>query len=458
MSQHQRWMALAMVVVASGCVLAPRAAREEQAAVARAGEAYAAPFDERALPEIPAAPTWRDLVRRALVANGELEAAYYAWAAAAHRIDQAGAYPNTPFSLDVGRALSGAGSGFDRTSLVFGFDPMEDLAFPTKVYQAAKVATAEARTAGRRLVALRFDLQRRTLNAWYDYVLLAEQQRVAEARTVLARVDLATAAARVAGGAEGSLLVTADALTHRAEDERDTLAASLRRARAGLNAMLARAADVPLAPPETLEPARPLPGDDGWILAVAAERDPELAILASEIQGRDDALALARQRYIPDFNPFVGTEGAAAQMAGVVISIPTMLREVGAMIRAAREELDEARVRERQARFDRASAVVAALVTVRDADRRARVYAGPLREAAERAVVTADVAYAGDVGTYDALLEARRLPLDVRLLAAEARTMREKAVADLEALIGVDAETLAATAPGERVAAREDAR
>lgn len=455
---HQRWMMLALAVVASGCVLAPRAAREEQAAVARAGEAYAVPFGDRVLPEIPVRPTWRDVVRRALVANGELEEAYYAWAAAAHRIDQAGAYPNTPFSLDVARALSGSGSGFDRTSLVFGFDPMEDLAFPTKVYQAAKVATDEARTAGRRLVALRFDLQRRTLQAWYDYALLAEQQRVAEARAALARVDVATAAARVAGGAERASLIAADAATHRADDDQATLAASVRRARAELNAMLARPPESPLSPPAEIESGRPLPANDAWILAVAAERDPELAILASEVQGRDDALALARLRYIPDFNPFVGTEGAAAQMAGVVISIPTMLREVGAMIRAARAELDGARARERQARFDRASAVLVALVTARDADRRAAVYAGPLRDAAERAVVTADLAYAGDAGTYDALLEARRLPLDVRLLAAEARTLREKAVADLEALLGIDAETLTAAEPGDRVAVTEDAR
>jgi len=455
---HQRWMMLGLAVVASGCVLAPRAAREEQAAVARAGEAYAVPFDERVLPELPAAPTWRDVLRRALVANGELEEAYYAWAAAVHRIDQAGAYPNTPFSLDVSRALSGAGDGFDRTSLVFGFDPMEDLAFPTKVYQAATVATDEARTAGRRLVALRFDLQRRTLKAWYDYALLAEQQRVADARAALARVDVATAAARVAGGAERASLIAADAATHRADDEWAALAASVRRARAELNAMLARAPEAPLTPPAEIEPGRSLPADDAWILAVAAERDPELAILASEVQGRDDALALARLRYIPDFNPFVGTEGAAAQMAGVVISIPTMLREVGAMIRAARAELAAARARERQARFDRASAVVAALVTARDADRRAALYGGPLRDAAERAVVTADIAYAGDVGTYDALLEARRLPLDVRLLAAEARTLREKAIADLEALLGVDAETLTAAAHAERVAVTEGAR
>lgn len=453
------WIAaLSALATASGCVLAPGAAREEQRAVERAGAAYAAPFQDRALPPVPDEPTWRDVVTRTLVASGELEATYFAWAAAAHRIDQAGAYPNTPFSLDVTRALSGAGNGFDGTSLVFGFAPMENLEFPTKVYQAAKVATDEARVAGHRLVALRFEVQRRTLNAWHEYVLLAEQRRVAEARAALARVDVATAAARVAGGGERAMLIAAESGTLRAGDEVATLDASLRRARAALNAMMARDPGAPLTPPGGLEPPRPLPADDAWVLAVAGERDPELATLAREVEGRGDALALARQQYIPDFNPFVGTDGAAAQMAGLAISIPTLLREVGAMVRAAQAELDASRARQRQAGFDRGAAVVAALATARDAERRAALYAGPLQAAAERAVATADVAYVGDVGAYDALLQARRLRLDVRLLAAEAATMRAKAVADLEALLGIGAETLAANDPATRTAVAEVTR
>jgi outer membrane protein TolC len=446
---------LALVAFTSSCVLAPRAAREEQAAAARAGEPYRTPFAARDLPAVPPAPTWRDVVARTLLANGDLEAAYYAWAAAAHRIDQAGAYPNTAFSLDVSRALSGGGSAFERTSLALGFDPMENLAFPTKVYQAAKVATDEARVAGQRLVALRFDLQRRTLHAWHAYVLLAERVRIARAKASLAALEVEAAGARVAGGAERQMLVAAESARLLATNDVAATEAMLPGARATLNAGMGREPDAPLAPPAALEPPRPLPADDAWLLGIAAARDPELATLAREVEGRRDALALARQQYIPDFNPFVGTDGAAAQMAGVVISIPTLLREVGAMVRAARAELAAAHARERQAHFDRSAAVVAALALARDAERRAALYAGPLQALAERAVEAADVAYGGEVGVYTDLLQARRTRLDVRLLAAEARTAGADAVADLEALLGVDAETLTATAPPDAVAVAE---
>lgn len=442
-----RVAALGLLVTASGCVLAPRAAKEERAALVRAGTAYAQPFPERTLPPLPAAPTWQDVVGRTLAASGDLEAAYFAWAAAVHRIDRAGAYPNTAFSLDVSRAFSGAGSGFDRTSLALGFDPMENLAFPTKVYQAAKVATAEARQAGARLVAVRFDLRRRVLIAWADYGLLAERVRIARERAGLRRLQSATAAAGVAGGEGRERWLDAENAAAVADDTALTLAAELRQARAGLNAMMARDPDAPLPPPTAAEPPHDLASDDASVLAVAGATDPELAVLAREVEGRRDALALARLQYIPDFNPFVGTDGAAAQMAGVVVSIPTMLREVGAMIRENRAELQGALARHRQATVDRSAAVVAALVLVRDGERRVTLATDVLPATAERAAHAAALAYANASATFDDVVMARSLVLDVATLAAEARAAHARAVADLEALLGVDVETLGTDPP-----------
>lgn len=272
--RHHDWMVgLALLVAASGCVLAPRAARDERTALARAGEPYRDPFPDRALPTIPDAPTWRDVLARALAANGEIEAAYFAWAAAVHRIERAGAYPNTALSLDVSRALSGGG-GFDGTSLTLGFDPMENLAFPTKVYQAAKVATAEAQAAGRRLVALRFDVQRRVRHEWLDYALAAERLRLARERASLLALRARTAAARVAGGATRADFLQAERARQLADSEVATLAAELPQRRARLNALMDREVDAPLAAPSALEPARPLGRDDAALLALAAAHDP----------------------------------------------------------------------------------------------------------------------------------------------------------------------------------------
>jgi outer membrane protein TolC len=434
--------ALGLVAVTSGCALAPRAAKDEQASLARVGAPYREPFAARVLPDLPEAPSWRDVVARTLAASGELEAAYFGWAAAVHRIDRAGAYPNTPFSLDLSRAFSGDGSGFDRTSIALGFDPMENLAFPTKVYQSAKVATADAQAAGRRFVALRFDLRRRALGAWADYGLVAERLRVAREKAGLLGLQARTAAAQVAGGAGREQLLRAESALALANDDVARLAADTTRARASLNALMARIPDASLPPPASAAATRALPADDAGILAVAGIRDPELAVLAREVQGRHDALALARLQYIPDFNPFVGTDGAASQMAGVVISIPTMLREVGAMIRESRADLDATLARYRQARFDRAAAVVAALSMIRDAERRITLADGVLRTSAERIIDATARAYGSGTTSFEELLAARSASLDVAVFGAEARAAHDRAVADLEALLGVDVETL----------------
>src|SRR6266540_3599419 len=96
-----RIVPLVLPVLLGGCVLAPREAKDETAAMELGGESYRKPFEERDLPELPPEPTSDDVLRRALLANGEVEAAYYEWAAAVHRIRQAGSYPNTPLSVNL---------------------------------------------------------------------------------------------------------------------------------------------------------------------------------------------------------------------------------------------------------------------------------------------------------------------------------------------------------------------
>jgi hypothetical protein len=225
---------------------------------------------------------------------------------------------------------------------------------------------------------------------------------------------------------------------------------------------MARPADASLPPPTVRDAWRALPVDDAGVLAVAGVADPVLAALAREVEGRRDALALARLRYIPDFNPFVGTDGAAAQMAGIVVSIPTMLREVGAMVRESRAELDGALARMRQTDLDRRAAVVAALTMVRDGERRAALADGVLRRSAERVVAATETAYANDTASFEEMVAARTALLDVALLRAEAGTARARSLAELEALLGVDLEALdeaaATMAPHTVAAAKETDR
>src|SRR4051812_16311872 len=192
----------APAILVGGCVLAPGGAKHEKSAVARAGKPYEKPFDQRALPDLPADPSWQDVLHRAFLANGELEAAYFAWAAAVARIQQAGAWPNTPVSVGFEYMFSGGRmKSWDRTTITVAPDSMQNLSFPTKTYQAAKVALDEAQAAGERFRAVKFELQRRVLTEYFDYALLAERARVQRENAGLLKVVSDTAMARVQAGA-----------------------------------------------------------------------------------------------------------------------------------------------------------------------------------------------------------------------------------------------------------------
>lgn len=431
---------LALASIVTACSLAPRATKAERARAEAAGVAWEGPRAERRLPELPAAPDWRDVVGRALVANGELEAAYREWQAALARIDAAAAYPNTNVSVGFEYLVSGQGlSAWDRTTLEFGFDPMQNLAFPTKVLAAGEIALAEARAAGERFAAARFALKRRVLTTWWDYALAAERVRLAEETLALARLGAATARAGTGAGggvadalgAEAALL-EADADLARLEAERTGL-------RAALNALVLRPAAAPLEPPATLPPPRPLPAD----AALSTQANPMLRALAHDVAGREEALDLAWQQIIPDVNPFVGLTGSMERAAGLMLSIPIRIPLIRAGIAEARAMLARAEALRDQAGHDRDAELVATLAALHDADRRAALWSERIVPVLGEVAAARRASYAAEAGGLAALLEAERTVLDARLLAAELRVARETRLAELEELVGADAEALA---------------
>jgi len=438
---HRCWP-IAMLLFA-GCSLAPREAAEERERMQAAGAVYAEPAPQRLAPELPPEPRWRDVLRHAFLTNGELEAAYFAWRAAVERIDIAAGYPNTNVNVGFEYLFSGGNlTGWDRTSLSVGFDPMQNLSFPTKVLAAGRVATADARAAGERFAAAKFALQRQVLAAWLDYALLAERVRIQRDQLAILRLGAAGAAARVRGGLPQEELLMADVEHGHGEHMLLELEAALPAARARLNALAGRATDAPLPPPALPAP-RPLP-DDAALLAAGTRANPELAALARDTLGRAEALDLARQQYFPDINPFVGLSGSMEQVAGAAVALATTIPQIRAGIREARANLRGSEALARQGGLERDAAFVAALLTLRSAELQIAVLDDHVTPAATQAADAAERAYAAGSGDLATWLAGQQALLDLRLSIAETRIARERQVAELEALAGVDAERLAA--------------
>jgi outer membrane protein, heavy metal efflux system len=445
---------LTLAWACAGCVLAPEGTQAERDALESAGTPFERPFPERELPELPSPAGWRDVLQRAFLANGELEAAWFEWSAAVSRVSIAAGYPNTNLAPSFSYLLSGGGmKAWDRTTIEIGFDPMANLALPVKVRKAGQVALEEARATGRRFEAAKFRVQRTVLEGYLELALAQEQLRIARESLSLAEIGAETSARRVEAGGMEREATRAWIAAQKLVDEVRNLESEVRARRAALNGLLARAPDAPLVLPEGLPEARPIPADDAALIAAGVEANPELEALAHETLGRADALELARLHYLPDFNPFFSFTGSVEQVLGAGVTLPTTLPQIRAGVEEARAMLRASEALARQSRSDRAAGFVAALVALRNSERQSALFERSILPAAEQMLASARPAYAAGSASLLDLLDAQRALLEVRSTLAEARIEREKRLAELEELAGLDVETLGAPA-GERAGLR----
>ena len=91
---------------------------------------------------------------------------------------------------------------------------------------------------------------------------------------------------------------------------------------------------------------------------------------------------------------------------------------------------------------DRAASFVANLYIMRNAERQTELYQRRVVPAAQQLVSSSQNAYAaGAVGFAD-LIDSERMLISVRRMVAQAQIEREKRLAELKALAGVEIETL----------------
>ena len=126
-------------------------------------------------------------------------------------------------------------------------------------------------------------------------------------------------------------------------------------------------------PPGLPEP-RPIAVDDASLIAVAVGENPELAKLARDVQGREDAITLARMAFIPDINPSFALTGDVSQVAGAMLMLPTTIPEIQGRIEEARAMLRADQAMLRQTRSERAASFVASLYVLRNSERQTQVF------------------------------------------------------------------------------------
>jgi outer membrane protein, heavy metal efflux system len=435
--------AMAFVTLTGGCVLTPEGAKTERDRAAKEGSQYEKKYEERTLPKLPDQPSWRDVLSRGLQANGELEAAYFGWRAALEGIDIMGTWPNSDVNLGFSYMFSRESmKSWDRTTLTAGFDAMENLSFPTKTAQAAKLALSEARAAGENFRAVKFDVQRKVLFAWADFQQQGREIEIRREDLGLRRMLADVGSIRAATGGGQQSAVEAEVALRMAESELADMVAEHDGMRAMLNVLLGRDPEAALVISPEPEEHRAVVATDAEMVAIAAETFPEVAVFAREVEGRRDALKLAQMRWIPDINPTLMFTGSISQAIGAMIVLPTTVPEIRAGIRAAEAELRATEAMFRQNRVERIGEYVGLVIALRRAQDKSALFKTVIEPAARSLAEARSRAYESGGAELKDVIEARQMWLETRVIIAKAAAAVERAVVDIECCLGVDIETL----------------
>jgi len=282
------------------------------------------------------------LIREALRRNPGLAAARSAWRAALARYPQETALEDPMLDTAIGPRSFGS----DEVDPGFRVGLSQALPFPGKRRLRGEVALAEAEASSQEFEEERLKLAATASLLFDEYYLAARSlERNAShlafveelSQVALARYESGSASQQDALLAEAELAE----LLHRGV----LLETAQRRTAARINTLLHRLPELPLPPPPATLAA---PTEQGVDTAALTERAlaerPELRAARARVAAREQAVALARREYFPDFT-LSGTydrfwqEKPLQPMLGLAVNVPLQLGRRSGALEQARAEL-----------------------------------------------------------------------------------------------------------------------
>jgi len=431
--------ALAAALALAGCAVHPEGETDERD---RAEKALRE-LDEQIEPaELPDHPALTDYLRAAFHSDPDLRESYWRWRAALERIPQEASPPNPALTFSYLFSYASM-NAWDRTTLGLTNDPMTNLELPNKLATRGRRALEEARTAGLRFEAAKFALQNQVTTLYLDLALHGEQLRAQVETMALLRAQSEEVASRVSAGRahQEDALRARDEL-ERAESQLETLHAQLPLLFVRMNVLIGRPAAMALPLPDGLPEPRKLEVRDDELIALAAQRSPELTALAHEVAGRDEALTMARQQWIPDFGLTLNVMGSISSSLGGMVVLPLRVEAIRGAIAEADANLRAAQAaRERYARSVTATFVLD-LAVLHETERQVDLFERVFLPRAKAVATSTEASLAIGRATLADVVMARRAAIDTSLLLAQLKVDREKTLSAIDAWSAVDVEAL----------------
>ncbi len=395
--------------------------------------------------ELLANPSLTAYLRYAALHNSELRASYHEWMAALQRVPQLESLPDPriTYAYYFNEVETRVGAQRHRLGV--------SQTFPWVGKRALRgdIAAIEAEEKRAAFDAAKLRVFRAVTDAFTEYYYLGRAIEITRENVELLAFTerLAQARYRVTSGGYSDLVraqIELAGLTDRLESLEGLRAPVMAR----LNTALGRRSAAPLPWPRELPRSRleELPGGDASELV---EGNPELVSIAAASRRHHRAAELAGKNRFPDVTLGVQwietAERSGVDVAGngrdavlglVSFNLPLWGETYGAAVREAQSRAEAASRRFGDLRGRLASELTLALYEVRDAERRADLYAGGLIVKAEESLAATLAGYESGESSFLDVVDAQRALLDFKLAHARALADREQHLARGEMIAG----------------------
>jgi outer membrane protein, heavy metal efflux system len=419
------------VLLLAGCrgVPAPgeKQARQDFGAVAGL---YRPTNQPPVLPALTSDSSLSNYVAYALLNSPTVEAAFYDWSASVENITVTRSLPDPQLTFQ-------AYIQDFITSLMPGF--AWNLPGPGKLKAKGRAAAAESEGKYFAFESAVLQAAYNLKSAYYKLGLLDEQLRLKrESLSLLENQERAMRAQIATGSAAQAGLLRVQSERDRFQTGLANLEDSRSLALANFKAALGLTPQQPNPPtPARFETSHEYP-DAGELLRVAFERNPQLKAMEADVRAAEAGITVAYKERVPDFNVALSADVKASPwlywpQAGM--TLPIWRDKLAAEVAQAKANELAAKSRLKAGQVDLAVNFAEKSFAYRETSRNLALIESELLPKARQSVETVRAGYRTGTTDFSAMTDTERMILDLQLEAAQARTDREIALAELSLMV-----------------------
>ena len=276
------------------------------------------------------------------------------------------------------------------------------------------------------------------LAAWYRYAQASVVLRLTESQQALLKSISALDKAGIStGGRQSGQWLAARNAIDQMQAEIIALRNRLPRDLAALNAVLGRAADSPLAPPQAIATVVPPALSNHALLMLALRRNPDIRGLDRFVSADRISIQRAKMQYIPNFDLGVSSslDGTAQSFTSALVVPVFRYQAINASIAQARDRLRGQQAALRGADINLTARLLIDLLALRNDRRQLALFSGRILPRLKLINALARRDYQQGAATVQDQLKSLQELLIIEQTIAQLQTDQNIRIADIDAII-----------------------